>query len=189
MKKLFAVVLFFAGLLVLSSGADASNCVVRNRVVVQHQAVVVATPVVAVTPVVAAVYQPIAVPAYSVGYASQNLHEENERLKLEIKLQRLEIQLQSLQQNQQVPQQLPLKKEVQQQPEQHPAIAIINKSCLQCHSPATKAKGGQLDLTGPLTDRQLLAVSKEVYSGRMPKNGKLTDEEVGQIMSWLDTIK
>jgi mono/diheme cytochrome c family protein len=194
MKKI-AFALF--AVLALCASADATGCVVRNRVVVAHQAAAV----VAVTPVVAAVFAPVvAVPAYSVGYSSSNLAEENERLKLEIKVQKLELQIQKLQSAPQSPQPqiqpvAPPTPTPQAQTSEHPAIGIMRRNCASCHDNAVaKGKGGGFAMTdgqafAKLTDRQALSVAREVYSGRMPKSSKLTDEEVGQIMSWLDTQK
>lgn len=69
-------------------------------------------------------------------------------------------------------------------PNEHPAIAVFKQNCYSCHS-ATKRDGG-LDLTAKLTDRQLRKVSTFVYTGHMPKNGKITDQAVGEIIDWVD---
>ncbi len=174
----------------IAAVAQATECrrVVRvQQAVVQH---------VAVTPVVAAVFAPVAVtvPAYSIGYAApapvpdpviQQLLTENKNLSLRVEA--LTAQVQSMTAG--GPQ--ALKKEAVGE---HPAVPILKNKCASCHGAAAKEKGGGFVLMdgqafAPMTDLQLLNIARNVFSGRMPKNGKLTDEEVGLIMHWLDTQK
>ena len=66
--------------------------------------------------------------------------------------------------------------------------------CASCHDQGVaESKGGKFALTqGPsllnLGDKQVAKVLVETYSGRMPKGGKLTDQEVGLIMAWGDAM-
>lgn len=189
MRTVFVGLSVFA-LLLLASFVDGSGCVVRQRVVHHAQAVVVQEPV------VAAVFAPItvAVPAYSVAYAD-NTQAELQRLRAEIELQKLRNEFEAFK-----VQQLQQPEKIQQPPKklavgEHPAVEILRKNCAACHSDNAKAKGGGFtlfDTTGiaKLTDKQSLSVAREVFAGRMPKGSKgLSDADVGQVMSWLDTLK
>lgn len=189
MKPLAFVLSLFA-VLALAFTSEATDCrrVVRiQRVQQVHvQQVQHVANVVAVKPVIAAVFTPVAVavPYYSVGYS-----QDNSQLLSEIR--QLRFELEKLQQGP-----LPLKKEALKEPGEHPAVGILKKHCASCHDSAvSKGKGGGFSLfDGPhlakLSDKQLLQVVREAHSGRMPKAAKpLSDEDIGQLMNWLDTIK
>ena len=157
----------------LPAGADC-----RRVVRVQHVAAIVE-----VAPVVAAVFTPVpvAVPAYSVGYAD---HAGIQQLAQEVQL--LRQQLQQMQtQAQAQPQKLPATAE-------HPGSVFLKKSCVACHDASVaKAKGGgQIFFNAGnlmnLSAEQKLAIAAAVYSGRMPKGGKATDEDVGALISYFD---
>lgn len=163
----------------------ASGCVVRQRVV--NQAVVVDHAAVVTAAVFAPV--PVYVPQYSVGYAGP----DNTQLLQEIQALRREVADLRNQRPQPLPELAKAAKNVTVN--EHPAVEILRKNCAACHSAdMAKAKGAGFtlfDVAGfaSLTDKQALAIARNVYSGRMPKGGKLSDEEVGQVMSWLDTLK
>ncbi len=198
MKKMFASLIVLLGLCVI---ADA-QCRTIVRAQVQHAAVAQQVHHNAYVAPLAAVYQ--AIPVFSVGYAPDN-KEEFQLLRLQ--LLQMQQQLLNLQQPSPpapIPQALPQKQPaIQPMPPavsqrgdgDHPAIGLMKKNCAACHTDSNaKAKGGGLTLfaaagIAPLNDRQLLSVAKEVFSGRMPKNAKLSDEDVGQVMDWLDTVK
>lgn len=180
MKLVLAVVFAFFAAVAL----EATEC--RRVVRVQQQAVVVQHQAIVATPIVAAVFAPVAVtvPTYSIGYAPAAPDPNVQQLVAEIKQLRAQVQALTA-----VPQ--ALKKEAIGE---HPAVAVMRNKCANCHGAAAKEKGGGFALFdgasfAKLTDKQALNLARNVYSGRMPKNGKLTDEEVGQIMDWLDTIK
>lgn len=183
-------------ILALCAVADAGgHCVVRQRVI-HHQAAVV------VQPVAAAVYAPVvAVPAYSVGYSSANLYEENERLKLEIKVQRLELQIQRLQ-SAPLPQVAPQPQAQiapsppvplpQAQVGEHPAVGIMRANCAACHEASVaKGKGGGFTLfqgqtLAKLSCEQTLAMIFAVHDGDMPKGARaLADQDFGVLMQYL----
>jgi mono/diheme cytochrome c family protein len=77
----------------------------------------------------------------------------------------------------------------------HDGVKILTASCSKCHDGTiAKTKGGGVVLTEggvlvALTDSQMLAIVREIYSGRMPKGSKLTDADVGTVIEWVDTRK
>lgn len=73
---------------------------------------------------------------------------------------------------------------------------LFASRCAACHeSDRASTKGGDFALLrgGELSPMDLgtaAKVARELYSGRMPKGGKpLTDQEIGTVMAWLDTLK
>lgn len=132
---------------------------------------------VVVAPVVAAVYAPI--PVYQVGY------QDNGTQQLLAEVRELRQQIQQLQAG-------PL---AQKAPTtgQHPGLLFLKNSCVACHdAQVSKAKGGGNTFFSAgelvnLSDAQRLAITTSVYSGRMPKGGKATDEDVGAVISFFDT--
>jgi len=71
---------------------------------------------------------------------------------------------------------------------------LLVQKCAACHdTSAAQAKGkglafvqnGQL---GKLSDALAFRMMRELYSGRMPKDAKLTDEQVGKVYAYLDTL-
>lgn len=181
------VVLGFVAL----ESADA-DCVVRRRAVVQRQVVVQHAVHVAQAAVVAPVvaqFVPVAVPAYYAGYqpAAQVAQAEVEALRKEV------AELRALLNHS--PGLSPKRGEEKPKPAaEHPGLAVLKGKCASCHDAGVaKAKGNGLVLfeeegqLSALSAEKLLAVTREVYQGRMPKGtGKLTDDEVGQIMDWID---
>jgi cytochrome c553 len=189
---MFRPALAIASILGLCAAPLSADC---RRIVRVQQVVAVAE----VVPVVAAVYAPVAVAAYSVGYGNNggDLVTENLRLKIELLEQRLSIvQAQQRPNGQATPDVPPTKTAPAPQVS---AATMLFKKCASCHnSESAKAKGdgfvlfdngvdGQARLA-KLSDAQALKVISETFSGRMPKNGKpLTDEEVSQVMALFDT--
>lgn len=74
---------------------------------------------------------------------------------------------------------------------------VFGAKCASCHEAKVSGeKGGAFTLLegaapAKLTDRQIRKVMSVSYSGRMPPKGHvpLTDEEVGQIVAYLDQLK
>lgn len=148
----------------------------RRVVRVQHAAVV------EVQPVVAAVFAPVAVavPTYSVGYHDNGTQE------LIAEVRAMRQQLQSLQAGGGQALKAPAAAQA------HPGLLFLKNSCVACHdAQVSKAKGGGNTFFSAgelvnLTDAQRLAITTAVYSGRMPKGGKSTDEDVGAIINFFD---
>lgn len=137
---------------------------------VQVQPAAVAVEAVTLVPIA------VQVPAYQIGYQApaQDLRQVLDEI------QKLRQEIEDLRRGQ--PQALKVA----------PHLAILGKHCAACHDRTTAAaKGGKLTLLdagqlAPLTPRQLLRVGTQTYLGHMPKVGKISDEEVGQIQAWLD---
>lgn len=188
-RSLFAI----ATVLGLCAAAPA-DC---RRVVRVNHAVAVVDHVVA-TPVVAAVYTPVAVAAYSVGYSApdQTVQLQIENLRLQNQL--LEAKLQAVVQNQQRPAgderiNVPPDKAPKNGGE-HPGLGVLRNNCASCHEDSVaKQKGDGFVLfegnnLAKLVDGAALRTIGEVYHGRMPKGGKpLSDEDVAQVLSLFDT--
>lgn len=136
---------------------------------------------VVVAPVVAAVYAPI--PVYSVGY------QDNGTQQLLAEVRELRQQIQQLQAAPGTP---ASQKTAPPPANQHPGLLFLKQSCVACHdAQVSKAKGGGHAFFSAgelvnLSDAQRLAITTAVYSGRMPKGGKSTDEEVGALISFFD---
>lgn len=79
--------------------------------------------------------------------------------------------------------------------ETRPHVKVFLAKCASCHESAVaEKKGGGFKLLDDgglvwLNDSQRLKIASSLYTGRMPKNDKCTDEEVHQIMVWLDSVK
>jgi hypothetical protein len=195
MKKGLLIIL---GILAFCAFADATDCVVRQRVTYQQH---YATPAyVAPYAAPAAIYAPVAVvPIYSHGYGQTNeeLAGKIERLEFELEKQKFQHERREFQQFQKLQQKFDAKPEqlpspAKQMPKadakgEHPALAILSKNCLSCHN-ATK-KEGKLDLTVALSDKQLRKVATMTYRGDMPPGKALPDDAVGQIQDWVDGHK
>ncbi len=74
-------------------------------------------------------------------------------------------------------------------------VAVMTTNCGKCHEAAVAEKegagfvllkDGQL---APLTDRQALSCYRQVISGKMPKSGKLSEEDGQAILAWLDKLQ
>lgn len=179
-------VVIFALFVLFQSTVLGNGCVVRQRADYYYPPV----QQVYQAPYAATYFQ--AIPVYSFGYASTDVE-------LQLKLLRAEMELQQLRQENKALQQKTLPEKIDTPKKQasleHPAVGIMKNKCMACHDASiAKGKGAGFVLHGvegfvKLSDRQALNIAREVYSGRMPKNNKLTDEEVGQIMNWLDTVK
>lgn len=196
MKKLLAFGLAFLGLLVIAFSLEAQCRTVVRPQVAHHNQVYEAY----VAP--AAIYYAPATVYYQHGYAEDPLRLEVQILQLRVR--QLELEKSIITQPQTKPQgpgpipqanPLPIPQKVGVGLQDHPAIGIMKKNCAVCHDEAVaKVKGKNFvmftnaSLVG-FTDKQLLVMTKEVFSGRMPKGSKITDEDVGQIMDWLDNLK
>jgi cytochrome c551/c552 len=199
MKQFAAFSLTFLGVLAIVAGVQAQcRTVVRAQVV--HQAAVHHA---YVAPAAIAVYQPI--PVFNVGYtdngATQLLQQEIQLMRFQM----LQMQQQLIAPGGVVPnqqslpvqqkQQLPVPQKLGTGSQDHPAIVLMQKNCASCHAETTaKVKGGGFTMfsqagIAAFSDRQALGIAREVFSGRMPKNSKMSDEDVGQIMDWLDSVK
>ena len=78
---------------------------------------------------------------------------------------------------------------------QKEGAALLAQKCAACHdTSAAQAKGkglafvqnGQL---GKISDALAFRMMREIYSGRMPKDSKLSDEQVGKIYAFFDSLK
>lgn len=208
----------FLTILTVTAGfpLEGMACPVRFRSYPIYSSVSYASPVVAavvtpvITPVAVAVYAPIPVAQYSVGYnaapayapqqaqapMAQQVQAQDPCAALRKDLEALRAEVQALRGG---PQGLKAPPEqVKAPPGEHPALGILRAKCAQCHEQKvakTEGKGFVL-FNGPdlaqLTDRQVLRVGAQCYSGRMPppnntkKVEPLTDTEVGQVMQYID---
>lgn len=184
-KGLLAII----AILCVCAFAEASDCrrVVRvqHAAVVQHHAHVVQE---------VAIARFVEVPVYSASYAADHFKTEVQRLQQENEILRLQQRVQALEsgiQPQRMPQADPQKQALQGE---HPGVAVLKKSCVACHDASTAKKGGGVVFFEggnlmKLNDKQALSIVREIYSGRMPKGSKITDEDVGAIMGLLDSIK
>lgn len=194
MKNLIAVIILLA--LCATVGADCRR-VVR---VVDHRAQVI------VEPVVAAVFAPVAVAAYSVGYSDNHqLVEEVKQLRAQVAALTKEpgISIEAREAFEKFKKEWEGAKKMptagppvedKGSSGEHPAIGILKAKCASCHDgQVSKAKGAGFTLfeggqLAKLSDRQVLKVQAKTYSGAMPPDPrkKLTDEEVGELMSLFD---
>jgi mono/diheme cytochrome c family protein len=77
----------------------------------------------------------------------------------------------------------------------HPGAQVFRQSCFSCHSEAdAKGKGGGLalfrgELLADMNGELGVRVRDALYDGTMPKNGKLTDQQVGEAMAYLKAIR
>lgn len=180
-----SVVLVLLGLLAISQ-VKGDGCVVRQRTYYSAPAYYAAP---AYYPPVATYYQ---IPVYSFGYSSGDVELQLKLLRADMELQQLRQELKSFQQQQPQPEKLNAPKK---QAQQHPFEGTMQKSCITCHSvEQAKAKGNGFVLSDgkgfmTLTDRQIREMQRRIYSGNMPKGSKLTDQQVGEAMDWLDQIQ
>lgn len=172
-----------------------------------------------VTPVLAATFipVPVAVPQYSVGPAIQPVapvaatapaaaavapNREVEALKLEILKLRQELEAARKPAAPVTPAPLTPPTPQASAAPANPAAAVaqvFTAKCASCHDKAVSAqKGGSFTILdggklATLNDRSARLVASRLYTGRMPppKSGiaPCTDEEVGLIMAFLDTLK
>ena len=193
-KVLGSLILLLACALV-SSAADC-----RQRVVVQQQHYQYQQ---YAEPIYAAAYAPLAVyiPTYSISYtptqpAPAPAAQADPTLKqLLDEVQKIRGEVEQIKKGGQTPPLEPLpppaalKGDPAPAPESH--LRIFQAKCALCHAKDNaQAKGRGLILIdgqklAPLTDAQKLAVIRELYSGRMPKGGKATDEEVALVIEGL----
>lgn len=172
----------FIGALICSLAAcivgQADHC--RVRVVQQHVQAVEVQHV--------AIAQIVAVPAYQIQYAPQS--EDVRALVAEIRALRAEVQA-----IKGAPVTVPDKKELAPSPLKH--TEILQAKCAACHdATVSKSKGGSFTMFDKgslalLSDRQLRKVSTRTYAGDMPPKGQpqLTDQEVGEIQRWLNSLE
>lgn len=182
---LFTLVLF---MLVLAVPADA-GCQARGRTYYQQT---YAVPYIApyAPPVYAAVYQPVPVliPTYAVGYSQ----DAQEKLNISAALNRIADAL-----GKATP--APPRPEVDPVPQPGAAAParggnILVAKCAACHDASVSAtKGGRQTLVqdgqmAALDGKILSRVLVNVYTGKMPKGGKLTDEEVAAFVDLIDSL-
>jgi len=156
--------------LLLATGLASADCRVvrRQRVaVVNHH-------------VAALVAVPVQIPTYSVTLA----HGDDRLEKLEKKVDML---IEALTQKSEAP-------EPKAKANGIDVLKLFQAKCALCHEKAVAAKGGGFVLLdggkiAPLNYKQALYVGTKTFLGSMPKGGPLTDEEVGAIQSWLDSLK
>lgn len=173
---------------------QAQQCRTRVAVAqpyVAYQPYVAAVKVVAVQPVLLATYNYGYGYGYGVGYNNNynnNQDTQIELLKLKLELEKIKLSVVQATR----PNVIPSAPQVGL-PQVGQAAQILAQKCGSCHDDSVaKAKGGGFVLSqgGQLLKLDLATqakMMKEVYSGRMPKNGKLTDEEVGSIFGYLDS--
>lgn len=189
--------------------APATNCVQR----VIHQAAVVQQDYAAISYIPLLV----TVPAYSAGYApvpTESLFGRNQPQAADPTLQQLLTEVQKIRAEvEQIkagtvpliptpPPVGPVPPKVEPLPPLPPAketaapahMNLFVSKCASCHDKGVAEKKGAsfvlLDGTNlaPLTPVQRLKIATQLYSGRMPKNGKATDLEVHEVMQWLDRL-
>ncbi|MBV9125345.1 MAG: cytochrome c, partial [Planctomycetes bacterium] len=117
----------------------------------------------------------------------QALQEENNRLRKELEDCRKQLK-------QPMPQAQPEAAAPPVAPPPH--LAILTARCAVCHEAKvapTKGRGVVLlegDRLASLDNRQLNRILTQVYSGKMPKGGPaLSDTEVAQLVTWMDSLK
>lgn len=193
--------LAIGSLFVFALSCPADSC--RQRVVTQQYAAA------AVEQVYAAVYAPLAVyiPTYSISYSPpENLFGRGGQppapqtpdptlAQLLLEVQKIRAEVEAIKSGAQpgapAPKLEPLPPlgKITEQPAH---MKLFSAKCASCHEKAVAEKkganfvlmeGGDL---AKLTDGQRLKVASQMYSGKMPKNSKATDEDVGIVMSWLD---
>ncbi len=194
-------------LAICASLAPAECRVVHRAAVVQHAVVQHHAAV------VAAVFQPLVVqvPTYSVGYspealfgrgqpqhpatdpALQKLLEEVQKIRGEVEA----IKSQGSPKLEPVPapnqpKTEPLQPLPQQSKLESPShVKVFAAKCASCHDATVAGKkgGGFTLMEGAnlvaLSDKQKLAVVRSIYSGDMPRGGKISDEEVSLIITSL----
>lgn len=193
MRAILAIVICSAFFLVVGF-IDASGCVVRQRADVYYAPAYQPSYQHYQAPAVVTYYN---VPVYSFGYASSDLELQVKNLKLELTIQRQEQIIREREQElKSFRQQLPEKqaeplKAPPRKDDNHPFEEIMKNSCFKCHSAsAVKDPNKEFVLHDGkgfliLTDRQIREMQKRIFSGNMPKGGKLTDQQVGEAMDWL----
>jgi len=76
----------------------------------------------------------------------------------------------------------------------HAALQTFGTVCASCHEAnVSRAKGGGFTLVKggalvELSEAQRFRLQREVFSGRMPKGSKLTDQQVGEIFDYVDSL-
>lgn len=171
------------GLLSLALGtASEATCrvaFVKQKAVVVEKAVAVETALIA---------QFVAIPAYSVGYShppAEVAVQVQAKPTCEEKLSALEKRIAELEAGQ----------TVTTQTKPAAIVSLFQSKCASCHDAAvSKTKGHSFTLlTGDkladLTPEQVNRVVALTYSGKMPKGGKLTDQDFAVIMDWVSTRK
>lgn len=142
----------------------------------------------AVQRVYVAAYQPYYLP-YAVGYGASHGTPDLEKEVLKLKLEVKNLELQQLrQQIQQQPQQQ------QGQPQEQPLplkTSMVAQRCASCHDEGrAKASGGGLVLLkgggiGHLSAETRLKCVAQILSGKMPKGGKISNEDASQAIAEL----
>ncbi|HZZ77184.1 MAG TPA: hypothetical protein VFE62_01615 [Gemmataceae bacterium] len=199
MKRLTFASLAVLSMLAVVSIADAGGCVVRQRAVYQHADYV--------APAIVAQFVPVpVVPLYSFGYGDSGRIDKLEGQVKDLQIEQLKDRVARLEAQQQKPLPPVVQPSVQpsppaplpakaQAPAEHPGLTVLRNSCVKCHdSTVAKGKGGGLVLfnAGAFVAQDcktILAVTHDVYSGRMPQGAKLSDADVGEVMAFLDSIK
>lgn len=199
------ILLSFLTLCLCAASPVGATC--RQRVVVQQQVAAVDYS----QAVVAAVYAPLAVyiPAYSIGYSpSENLFGRGGQppapqtpdptlAQLLQEVQKIRAEVEAIKSGgTPAPgpklEPLPPLGKLTEQPAH---MKLFSAKCASCHEKAVaEKKGGNFVLLeggdlAKLTDGQRLKVASQMYTGKMPKNSKATDEDVGVVMSWIDAQK
>lgn len=147
------------------------------------------------TPFLAASYveQPLYLPTYLVGYSSTAQTQE--------KLEALEKKLQAVLDRlapQQPPAAQPPTPQMSAIPEAAPAgPAVLQQAlqtCFRCHDSAVAAKAGggfalfEQGSTRKFTPQEELKILREIRSGHMPPNGKLTAAQKDALSDWVAGI-
>ena len=186
MKYVFSifVVLFVA------FQAEADNCRAVAKAVVVTPTVAVATFFPVFVPTYTASYIPPPV-AYTQGAAAVPApHQTAQPPACEQELATLKARLAELEKRLS-----PTPPQVQPPAGQAKGLAIMQARCASCHEEkVAQGKGSSFVLfkgngLSSLDSAAQNKVLRNVYTGRMPKNGTLTDAEVAEVIGFLDTLK
>lgn len=191
-----------------------TSAVVTTPVVVQKSVVAVDT---VFTPVAVFAAFPVAVPTYTAAYSPAAVAPSqqastgavpastpSEMALVLSELKKLNGRIDAIERRMGQPggpppmpraEELPTKARSELSPEKK-ALALFGSKCAVCHNQGNETKGGGFVLLSggaitKLDSKQLVRLSSHVYKGTMPPRSSgvaaLTDEEVGEVMNWIDT--
>lgn len=133
----------------------------------------------------------VVVPLYSVSYQAPEAQKEDQLKKLEEQLKLLQEQINALRQ--------PKVEQLKQNPTEVKSpdfLGLFRTNCASCHDKAvSQAKGGKFIITdgaklaSTITERQARRMATRTYLGSMPPNKPLSDDKVGIVMQFVDSLK
>ena len=173
-SRLFGVMSLFASLWLSVPARSDQHCRARTIVREHHE-------------IPAVLFVPV--PAYSIGYqpaAKGGEETDIERLRLEVEILKLKIQLKA---KESAPESV--LREMPKRPDPPPASAAV-QHCARCHDAAVAANMGDGHVffrNGVLSAsaEQRLDMSKAIMEGKMPKGKDPGDKEITQILLELAT--